>query len=227
MPITWEGIRGIYFKDNTQKKISKKVARQQRARKACALRFGWSSEDYDKAINGEIAYADYGMIYLENYLHGIDEPVLLEQDVVPFNLPHINQIATAAWGRDIDEIDRSLSEVPQKIRDDAFLLAQYNYNIHWQYNNPPGDTFPDYLGEFLDDEANAQQPFTEKATAFVEFLDMLNLANNEEDIAEIREKHESVKAYCNQNGWCAEEIGLKMRGIDARHQLIYAVSKNK
>lgn len=122
MPLTWEGMRGIHFNEPTKKKITKKTARQQRARKACALRFGWSSEDYDRAINGEIAYANYGMIDLENYLHGIDEPVLLEQDVIPFNLPHINQIAAAAWKRDIDAIDQSLSEIPREVREKAFCF---------------------------------------------------------------------------------------------------------
>jgi len=225
MPLTWEGMRGIHFNEPTKKKITKKTARQQRARKACALRFGWSSEDYDRAINGEIAYANYGMIDLENYLHGIDEPVLLEQDVIPFNLPHINQIAAAAWKRDIDAIDQSLSEIPREVREKAFLLAEHNYNVHWQYNNPPGDTPPDYLGEFLDNEANTQQPLTKKATKFVNFLDAINIANNEEDIAELRVAHNVVKDYCKKNNWCAEEIGRKMRSIDARCRLLYAISK--
>lgn len=225
MPLTFEGSYGVHFDCEPQKKISKKVARKQRAAKACAARFGWDDEKYEDAMKGKIAFTGDGWLDLENFLHGIDEPIVLEQDVKPFTLPHVNRSAIAAWERDLDALNASLSTIPREILEKIELLADFNYNIHWQYNEPSGTTPSDYLGDFFNEEANDCLPRTEEADEFVNFLNMLNLANSEEDIADLRASHEMVKDYCEKNDLDATTIGLNLRGIHARNVLITQVSR--
>lgn len=217
MPLTYSHSHGFAFYKNDKQPTKKTIAKRKRLARAARLDDG----TYAAMIAGEIALTKNGdRIFLEPYFAGVSEPVLLEQDAVPYPQPHITAAACAAWRADIAALEKTLKNIPADIREDTLALADFNYSIAVERQNDNNfSPANDEIGEMCE-----QLDAGERRKTMVDLLNTLNIACGDDGLNELRERNARVKAFYATFGELDQEsAGMILRGIDARQRLICTV----
>lgn len=228
MPITYSHSYGFSF-SRCKKTISKRnfaIAKQLFKNMVEPL----DMDTYESMLRGELAIMDAGgygqprleCIHLEPYLAGASEPILLEQEVIPFPAPHLNRSAIASWRADIVALQKQLSEagVVGDIAKETQFLADSNYSIAAERQDDADYRTPqDYIGDFCagNDDADSTIP---------KYLKYIGLDDDDDEhFTKLRARDAAIKAFYATCPISQDDAGAMLRGIDARERLIQNCSQ--
>lgn len=224
MPLTYESHYAVCFESKLVKRISKKSKAADRLRKMWATRAGIDETLYDNMIHGRVIPSDYQPIALEPYLHGVENPLYLEQEARCFPLPSINAAAVAEWTNDIAKLRAQLNKqfIPKPVRTAALELANDNFTIEIERGNVDGVNAPeDYLGNYF--ARNTADP------KFIDELESYSILHEFNDLSRMRNLDAMVKSFfaTHPGGMSETELSRIVRAIEARKLLIAICQKKR